>query len=168
MACRISKLILTSIKTLEDATNVQEAAAFMAAHDLGSVVVTSRGQVVGLFTERDLIRRVIGPDKDPTALTLGEVCSRELISVDENASCEKAVKTMNYNKCRRLLVYRGETLRGLVTMPRIAEAMAHKEGKANIVLNVIGGVTVLVTFLVIAFGLYQLPQMARIAMAVIQ
>ena len=75
---------------------------------------------------------------------------------------------MNFNHCRRLLVYRGETLKGLVTMPGIARAMASRNNSANALINVFGGVTLLVTFIVIGFGLYQLPQMARIAMAVFE
>lgn len=168
MACRISGLIHTAIKSLEDTCNVQEAAAFMAANNLGSIVVTSGGQVAGLFTERDLIQRVIGPGHDPGTVALGDVCSRKLISVHEDVSCEKAIKTMNNHHCRRLLVYRGDTLKGMVTMPAIADAMADRKGKANLLLNAVGGATLLVTLLVIGFGLYQLPQMARIAMAVIK
>lgn len=166
MACRINKLINSSVETLEDSVDIQEAAAFMANKDVESVLVTSNGKVTGLFTEKDLVKRVIGPGKDPKSLTLGDVCSRKLISVHEDISCENAIKTMHFNQCRRLLVYRGDTFKGLVTMPGIASAMANKNGRANVLINVFGGVTMLVTFIVIAMGLYQLPQMARIAMAV--
>lgn len=168
MVCRINKLIHTSYETLEDNVDIQEAAAFMADKDLESVLVTSNGKVIGLFTEKDLVKRVVGPGKDPKAVTLSDVCSRKLISVHEDISCEKAIKTMHFNQCRRLLVYRGETLKGLVTMPGIARAMANKGGRANVLINVFGGVTMLVTFVVIGLGLYQLPQMARIAMAVFE
>lgn len=168
MACRINKLVNTSVKTLEESLDVRAAAAFMAEEDLESVLVTRAGKVVGLFTEKDLVKRVVGPGKDPGALTLGDVCSRKLISVHEDVSCENAIKTMHINQCRRLLVYRGDTFKGLVTLPGIARAMAIKSSRANALINVFGGVTILVTFAVIAMGLYQLPQMARIAMAVFE
>jgi len=168
MACRINKLINSSVETLEDSVDIQEAAAFMADKDLDSVLVTSHGKVVGLFTEKDLVKRVVGPGKNLKSTTLGDVCSRKLISVHEDISCENAVKTMRFHHCRRLLVYRGDTFKGLVTMPGIASAMASKNASANILINVFGGVTMLVTFIVIAMGLYQLPQMARIAMAVFE
>lgn len=168
MACRINKLINTTFETLEADVDVQRAATFMADRDMESVLVTSHGKVIGLFTEKDLVKRVIGPGKDPKSLALGDVCTRRLISVHEDISCEKAVKTMNFNQCRRLLVYRGDTLKGLVTMPGIARAMASKNSRANALINVFGGVTMLATFVVIGLGLYQLPQMARIAMAVFE
>lgn len=165
MVCRINKLIHRSIETLEDTVDVQEAAAFMADKNLESVLVTHSGHVVGVFTEKDLVQRVIGPGKNPKTLTLSEVCTRRLVSVHEDISCENAIKTMHSNQCRRLLVYRGDTLQGIVTLPGIAQAMASKERKSNAALNVLGGVTVLITFIVIGFALYQLPQMARIAVA---
>jgi predicted transcriptional regulator len=168
MVCRISKLIHTPVETLEDTVNVQEAAAFMAEKDLESVLVTRNGKVIGLFTEKDMIKRVIGPGKDPKALTLSTVCSRKLISVHEDISCENAVKTMRSNHCRRLLVYHGDTMKGLVTLPGIAQAMANRKDNTNALLNVMGGVTMLIALTVIGFGLYQLPEMARIAMAVIE
>jgi len=168
MVCRINKLIHTAVETLEDTVDIQAATAFMADKDLESVLVTRQGKVIGLFTEKDLVKRVVGPGKDPKAVTLSEVCSRKLISVHEDISCESAIKTMHFNQCRRLLVYRGDTLKGVVTMPGIARAMANKDGRANVLINVFGGVTMLVTFVVIGLGLYQLPQMARIAMAVFE
>lgn len=168
MACRVGKLIQHPIKALEDDVDIQRAAAFMSAHDVDSVLVTHRGQVSGLFTERDLVRRVIGPGKSPSSVTLSDVCTRSLISVHDETTCEKALKTMNSNHCRRLLVYHGETLKGVITLPEIAHAMASRHGKTNALINVMGGITVLVTFVVIGFGLYQLPNMARLAMDVIK
>jgi CBS domain-containing protein len=53
----------------------------MADRDLGSVLVASNGKVIGVFTEKDLVKRVIAPGKDPKTLTLSDVCSRSLISV---------------------------------------------------------------------------------------
>jgi CBS domain-containing protein len=168
MACRIQNLIQDPIETLDAAVDVQNATAFMAERDIGSVLVTRHGQVIGLFTEKDLIRRVIGPGKDPKLLTLGEVCSRKLVSVHEDTSCETAIKTMHFNNCRRLLVYRGETLKGVVTLPAIARAMAGRNNRSNTLLNLVSATTLVVTLAVIGFGVYQLPQMARIAMAVMK
>ena len=168
MACRIQNLIQDSIETLEAAVNIQNATAFMAERDIGSVLVTLHGQVIGVFTEKDLIRRVIGPGKDPKLVTLGEVCSRKLVSIHEDTSCKNAIKTMHLNNCRRLLVYRGDTLKGVVTLPVIARAITGRNKRSNTLLNVVCATTLLVTLAVIGFGVYQLPQMARIAVAVMK
>lgn len=168
MACRIDKLINAATESLEDSVDVQEAVAFMARRDLGSVVVNRSGQVIGLFTEKDLIKRVIGPGKNPKSVTLGEVCTRDLVSVSNDVSCETAIKTMRSNHCRRLLVYRKNRFLGLVTLPEVAQTLAEQRGSKNALVNVAGGVTLLVTLAVIGLGLYQLPDMARLAMTIMK
>jgi signal-transduction protein with cAMP-binding, CBS, and nucleotidyltransferase domain len=168
MACRIDKLINTATESLEDSVDVQEAVAFMARRDLGSVVVNRSGQVIGLFTEKDLIKRVIGPGKNPKTVTLGEVCTRDLVSVSNDVSCKTAIKTMRSNYCRRLLVYQKNKFLGLVTLPEVAQTLAEQRSSKNALVNVAGGVTLLVTLAVIGLGLYQLPDMARLAMTIMK
>ena len=168
MTCRIDKLISDPLETLEDSISVQDAAAFMARRDLGYVLVASNDRVIGLFTERDMIKRVVGPGNNPKTLTLGEVCTRNLISIHEDASCETAIKTMRSNHCRRLLVYRGDTLSGLITLPKIAQAMAERNSRKNMLLNVVGGTTLTATLAVIGLWIYQFPDMLRIASAVMK
>ena len=168
MACRIDKLVNTSTESLEDSVDVQQAVAFMARRDLGSIVVNRSGRVIGLFTEKDLIKRVVGPGKNPKSVTLGEVCTRDLVSVSDDVSCEKAIKTMRSNQCRRLLVYRQNKFLGLVTLPEIAQTLAEQRSSKNALVNVAGGVTLMVMLAVIGLGLYQLPDMARLAMTIMK
>ena len=168
MACRIDKLINAPIESLEDSVDVQEAVAFMARRDLGSVVVTRSDRVIGLFTEKDLIKQMVGPDKNPKSVTLGEVCTRDLISVSDDVFCETVIKTMRSNHCRRLFVYQENKFLGLVTLPEIAQTLAEQRSGKNILVNVAGGVTLLVTLAVIGLWLYQLPDMARLAMSIMK
>ena len=168
MACRIDTLVNTPTASLDDSVDVQAAVAFMARQDLGSVVVTRSGRVIGLFTEKDLIKRVVGRGKNPKSVTLGEVCTRDLISVSDDASCENAIKTMRSNQCRRLFVYQKDRFLGLVTLPEIAQKLAEQRSRKNALVNVAGGVTLLVTLAVIGLWLYHLPDMARLAMTVMK
>jgi len=168
MSCRIDKLIHTPTESLEDSVDVQQAVAFMASRDLGSVVVNRSGQVIGLFTEKDLIKRVVGPGKDPKSVTLGDVCTRDLISVSDDISCEIAIKTMRSNQCRRLFVYRQNKFLGLVTLPAIAQTLAEQRSSKNALVNIASGVTLLVMLAVIVLGLYELPDMARLAMTIMK
>ena len=71
MACKLSKILTESVASLNSDTDIQTAAAYMAERELGSLVVTENSEVVGLFTERDLLKRVVGAGKDPNALKLG-------------------------------------------------------------------------------------------------
>ncbi len=168
MGCGINKLAHTPIQSLEQGIDIQRAAEFMSKHDLGSVVVTHEGRVVGLFTEKDLIRRVVGAGREPRNVTLGEVCSRNLISINDDASCETAIKSMRANRCRRLLMYRGDTFLGIVTLQSVAQELADNRSRQNSVVNVVGGVTLVAALALIALWLYQLPDMARLAMQVMK
>jgi CBS domain-containing protein len=163
MACKISTLVRESLVSLDVGCNVQQAAELMAQRDVGSLVVTDNGRVTGLFTERDLLRRVIGVGQDPRALTLGEVCSRNLVSISYDSTCEQAVRLMRTHMCRRLVVYRGDSFFGLVKLTDVAHAMADRWGSKDLVVNLFGAVTLMVAISVIAVMFYQLPDMLRLA-----
>jgi signal-transduction protein with cAMP-binding, CBS, and nucleotidyltransferase domain len=163
MACRIDKLVAETVSSLECDTDVQSAAAYMAEHDLGSLVVTEDGRVVGLFTEHDLLKRVVGAGRDPAALKLGEVCSRNLISISHDSSCAHAVGLMRANRCRRLLVYRNDHFQGLVNMQDLAHALADHSASKNLLVNLVGGVTLAVVLAVIGMLISHIPDMMQLA-----
>ncbi|MBT3011107.1 MAG: CBS domain-containing protein [Candidatus Thiodiazotropha sp. (ex Lucina aurantia)] len=163
MACNLSTLISESVASLESDTDIQTAAAYMAECGLGSLVVTENGEVIGLFTERDLLTRVVGAGKDADALNLGEVCTRNLISVSSDSSCAYAIKLMRRNRCRRLLVYRNDNLQGLVNMSEVAHALADHNSSKNILVNLVGGITLVVVLAVIGMLISHIPDMIQLA-----
>jgi CBS domain-containing protein len=163
MSCGINKLSLRAPASLEHDINIQQAAQYMARRDVDSVVVTEHGQVIGVFTERDLIKRVIAARRDLHQTSLGDVCTRNLISVSDDVSCETAIKTMHEYGCRRLLLYRRDKFLGVVTMQAIAQKLADHRSQKNRLVNFVGGVTLLGALALIVLWLYQLPEMARLA-----
>jgi len=163
MACRIDRLVAETVASLEADRDVQSAAAYMAENDLGSLVVTETGRVVGLFTERDLLTRVVGAGKDATALKLGEVCTRNLISVSHDSSCAYAMKLMRTNRCRRLLVYRNDSFQGLVNLQDLAHAMTDHGAGKNLLVNLVGGITLAVVLAVIGMLISHIPDMMQLA-----
>lgn len=163
MACRIDKLVAESVSSLPADTDVQRAAAYMAENDLGSLVVTEGGQVTGLFTERDLLTRVVGAGKAADALKLGDVCTRNLISVSHDSSCAYAIKLMRTNRCRRLLVYRNNRLQGLVNLQDVANALADQSAGKNLLVNLVGGITLFVVLAVIGMLISHIPDMIALA-----
>jgi CBS domain-containing protein len=163
MRCTVEELVSEVAVTLDEQASVQKAAELMAEHDLGSLVVTRDGRVSGLFTESDLLRRVVGMGRDPTAVTVGAVCSRNLVSVPYDSECLRAIAKMQAHRCRRLLVFRGEKLIGLVHITDLAHAMADKGRRKDLLVNVVGTITLAVAIGVIAMLLYEFPHMLRLA-----
>jgi CBS domain-containing protein len=165
MTCRIDRLDTEAVTSLEANTNIQQATAYMAKHGLGSLLVTDSetDKVIGLFTEHDLLTRVIGAGKQPQATSLGEVCSRNLISIPHDSTCKAAIQLMRRNNCRRLLVYHHDNLRGLIGISTIAHAMTEHQGFKNMLVNLVGGLTLAVVLAVIVMLIIVLPDMLQVA-----
>ena len=163
MKCNIGRLVTENISSLDVAADVQQAARFMTKNNLGSILVTDSGRVVGLFTERDLLTRVVGAGKDPSEQTLGDVCTRNLISIPHTSTCQEAIRLMQANKCRRLLVYRQDSLYGLINIANVAHALAEHRREKNIAVNLVGGLTLTIVIAVIAMLIAILPDMLQIA-----
>ena len=167
MRCMVEELVSEVAVTLDEHASVQRAAELMAERDLGSLVITRDGRVSGLFTESDLLRRVVGVERDPAAVTVGEVCTRNLVSVPYDSECLRAIAKMQAHRCRRLLVFRGERLLGLVHITDLAHAMADKGRRKDLLVNVVGTVTLAVAIGVIVMLVYELPDMLRLAEGVL-
>jgi CBS domain-containing protein len=164
MACTIDHLVRESVAILNENSTVQQAVAVMADHNAGSLVVTRNDEVVGLFTERDLVKRVVARGKDPAELKLGDVATTTaLVKVSHDTSCQEAIHKMQRNACRRLMVYRGDRFVGLVSLPSVAYALAEQSAGKNHVANVFVWLGVAVAVSVILIMLYLLPDMLHVA-----
>lgn len=88
-----------------DAT-VAEAACTMAEKNVGIVVVLDGDRLVGVFSERDAVRRVINRGLDPTMTVVEEVMTRDLVVADEDEDYQTAMRTMDQANIRHLPVVR--------------------------------------------------------------
>ena len=95
--------------SMNDSATVMEAAEFMAQRRIGAVCVLDQdGRLIGVFSERDLLNRVVVPRRDPATLRLGEVTSelRAVIRCDETP--HQALDRMDEIGSRHLPVVDGE------------------------------------------------------------
>ena len=96
---------------------VAEAAAQMSAKSVGAIVVRSgSGPIEGIFTERDLLRRVIAAGLDPRATPIATVMSSDVRAVPSTTTVEEALRLMVEFRYRHLLVQDGERVVGLISM----------------------------------------------------
>ncbi len=94
--------------------SVEKAVAAMDGHNIGSVVVLDDLGPCGVFTERDLLCRVLSKGKDPKATTIAEVASPRFPSIDSTQTLEETAAAMICRKSR-LMVFEGAELVGIVT-----------------------------------------------------
>lgn len=92
----------------------------MAGQDIGDVVVTRDGAPCGVVTDRDLVIRGLAAGTDPATTELGEICSRDLVTLPGDASPDQAVQLMRDRAIRRVLVTDHDDIVGVVTLGDLA------------------------------------------------
>jgi CBS domain-containing protein len=117
-------------------TSVRRAAAAMSERDIGSVVVVDSMGPCGVFTERDLLTRVLCRGRDPDSTVLAEVTSPAFPSIDGERSLEEAAERMLQVKSR-MMVFEGPDLVGIVT----ATDLVREVGSAEVDFEVQGSVS---------------------------
>ncbi|MBK9032299.1 MAG: CBS domain-containing protein [Myxococcales bacterium] len=103
------------IEKVDVSATVCAAVGLMNEREIGSVLVFEGTRLVGIFTERDVLVRVVGERRDPTTLLVGEVMSTELNVVEPSTTVEEAMAIMTARRHRHLPVVDGDQVVGLVS-----------------------------------------------------
>jgi len=101
------------VTVLQD-SKVEKAIRAMDEHNIGSVVVLDSLGPCGVFTERDLITRVLSKGREPDATLISEVASPKFPSIQSSLNLEETATAM-VEKKSRLMVFEGAELVGMVT-----------------------------------------------------
>ena len=110
---------------VEPGATVREAARRMTEQGVGSVAVCEGARLVGIFTERDLLRlSAAGADLDSTSV--GDEMTRALVTVSADADIVAAARLMGERGIRHLPVVEGENLLGVVGIRDVLGALAER------------------------------------------
>jgi CBS domain-containing protein len=102
--------------TVDRATLVTEATRLMAKHHIGSLPVLDGERLVGIFTERDVLVRVVAADRPPGATCVADVMSTDLVVAWVNETYETCLRRMRQAHVRHLPVIDGSRLVGIVSL----------------------------------------------------
>jgi signal-transduction protein with cAMP-binding, CBS, and nucleotidyltransferase domain len=91
---------------VEEHHTVAEVARRMTDLHVGAIMVFSGDELRGVFSERDLMKRVVVERCDPECTPVGRVMSTAVVTIDESASLEEAMESMQSSSCRHLPVTR--------------------------------------------------------------
>jgi CBS domain-containing protein len=97
-------------------TSVRDACRLMAEHQCGSVLVTERGRLLGIFTRGDLVRRVLAPGRDPNRVLLAEVMTKEPDTIRPREGVDEAIRRMDEYGYRHLPVVEAGAVVGMVAL----------------------------------------------------
>ena len=92
--------------SVEEHQSVAEVARKMSDLRGGAILVFDRDQLRGVFSERDLLKRVVVERRDPESTPVSLVMSTGMFTIDESASLEEAMESMQVHNCRHLPVTR--------------------------------------------------------------
>ena len=108
--------------------SVAEAVAYMTERKVGAVSVLEGDRLVGIFSERDLMKRVVVAGRDPRQTPLAEVITRDLLVADADESPAACLQRMRQAGIRHLPVFLAGRLLGLVTMRDLLLADLEEKG----------------------------------------
>ena len=112
--------------TADEETPVDSVAKIMGQNRVGSVIITSQGEPIGIFTERDLLTKFLAKDRS-LVIEVGEACSSPLITAPLGISVHDAAVIMTSKRIRRLPITREGKLVGIITARDLVEAYARAQ-----------------------------------------
>ena len=118
---KVSVSILLSEKSISmfcvsEDTTIDQAVAMMNRERVGSVVVLDNDRVSGIFTERDILTRVVSAGRNPKNTLVREVMTSNYQSIHSKASVEDAMQIMTDKRVRHLPVLDDEVLVGMLSI----------------------------------------------------
>jgi len=119
LVCRMSlvvqNIMVSNVITTEKHNLVIDAGKIMNQHCIGCLVVMENGSPVGIVTERDLLKRVLGESKNPKKIRVQEIMSSPLIVGKPDMEIDEVTKLMFGRKIKKLPIVKDGKLVGLVT-----------------------------------------------------
>ena len=109
------------------ADSVLEAVRQMDRANTGSVVVLDGSRLAGIFTERDLMRRVVLKGLDIGATRVADVMTTDLVYTQPDEAAESAMAKMTRHRCRHLPVVQQESLVGVLSIGDLMKEMSEEQ-----------------------------------------
>lgn len=119
---------------------VRETARFMSEKQIGAVPILEGDKLAGIFSERDLMSRVVVPGKNPDQILVQEVMTKQVITADVADSPQLCLRKMQQARCRHLPVLRAGKLIGTVSLRELMqEDLAEKTTELRAIKEYIQG-----------------------------
>jgi len=108
--------------TVQKKAMVAEAVRLMADHNVGIVIVLDGSRLAGVFSERDVVRRVLYQGVEPARTPLGDVMTGCVITADAEMDYESAMRAMDEAGIRHLLVTSGSRMLSMISVRDLMRA----------------------------------------------
>jgi CBS domain-containing protein len=122
----IEEIMHRDVVTAEPQETVEAVVKRMCDAGVGAAVIIEDGQVRALFTERDLLTRVVRDGREPRSVPVIEVSTEQVISVPKDASIRSCGEALKTRKARHLPVVEDGKLVGIVSARDFFELLADR------------------------------------------
>lgn len=113
MVSQVKHVMRTTINTIDADAKVIDATKIMGTSSY--VIILEKGKPVGIITERDIIGKVLAEDRDPKMVSVTEIMSAPIITIDPDDDLVTASSVMRENGIGKLIVMREEIVYGVIT-----------------------------------------------------
>lgn len=113
----------SQILSVPSSTSVLDAVKVMDKKNVGALLVIDEGKLVGIISERDIIRRLVAKVKSSRETIVKDIMTSDLYGVTPDISTEKALMLMTEKRVRHLPVFEGEHLVGVISIGNIVKSV---------------------------------------------
>jgi CBS domain-containing protein len=113
----------TSLVTTTEDTPVTEAVSMMTRDNIHSLMVMKDDQMIGIFTDRDYVHKIVAIQRDPAQLKVGDVMTKEVTTVSPDASIKACIELMHDGKFRHLPITEAGQVIGMISMTDVMKIL---------------------------------------------
>jgi len=130
----------STVYSVDPEDSVMDAVRKMNCEKVGGLLVCVEGRMVGIFTERDVLSRIVDPGRDPDATKVSDVMTSEVMTVRSKTSVHEAMAIITEKRCRHLPVIDEGKLMGVVSSGDLTRWVSRsQEGHIQDLMNYITG-----------------------------
>ncbi len=115
--------LMRTIVSIDTKAKAKDAARLMVEKGIGSLVANRDGLPFGIITERDLMEKIVAQGIDPSKVTVGDVMTAPLATIDASASLFDAARRMVEKQVKRLVVTEHDKIIGIVSQTDLVQSM---------------------------------------------
>lgn len=116
----VNEIMVEKVVSIRVDATIKDAVNLMNMHDIGCLIVSKNGEIQGIITERDILKRVVAESRDAELTKVSDVMSKPLVVGGPTMYVEDAAKLMFKKNIKKLPITKDGQLIGIITLSDIA------------------------------------------------
>ncbi len=122
----ITNIMSRRVVAFKKTAKVRDIAKKMSQQRISCVVIIEKSKLIGIITERDLIKKVISANKNPESVTASEIMSSPTVTAQKKASITQIAQIMKKKRIRRIVITDKKKVVGVVTQTDLMKGLIYK------------------------------------------